>query len=154
MYLKCHLGIRRSFGKREHVLRLIFQKFIFLLWTLTLAWNILKFSLNNRKLETFLGITGSAWWENLTDICACPRNFHGHALLMLNLGCKYCEKQNLLIIEQAPMGMGARRGTKGGWGTCPPPMEFETDDVICCSPVKYPNIFARAFGARNKNPYM
>ena len=36
---------------------------------------------------------------------------------MLNLGCNCCEKQNLLIKEQAPMGMGARR--RGG--TCPQP---------------------------------
>ena len=71
---------------------------------------------------------------------------------MLSLGCKCCEKQNLLIKEQAPMVMGARKMAKGD--TCPPPMEFEKDDVICCPPVKYPNISARAFGARNKNPYM
>ena len=50
------------------------------------------------------------------------------------------------------MGMGARRG--GQRGHLPKPMEFEKDDVICCPPVKYPKIFARAFGARNKNPYM
>ena len=69
---------------------------------------------------------------------------------MLNFGCK-CEKQNLLIKEQALMGMGARRGA----GHLPTTsMEFEKDDVMCCPPVKYPNIFARAFGARNKNPSM
>ena len=45
------------------------------------------------------------------------------------------------------MGMGARSGGKGALAT----MEFEKDDVICCLPVK---IFARAFGARYKNPYM
>ena len=27
-----------------------------------------------------------------------------------------------------------------------PPLEFENDDVICCSPVKCPKFFARAFG--------
>ena len=35
-----------------------------------------------------------------------------------------------------------------------PPMQFEKDDVIGCPHVKYPNIFARAFGASNKNPYV
>ena len=29
------------------------------------------------------------------------------------------------------------------------PLEFENDDAICCSPVKYLKFFARAFGARN-----
>ena len=69
---------------------------------------------------------------------------------MLNLGCKCCEKQNLLIKEQAPMGIGARRG---GGHLSATLMEFEKDDVICCPPVKYLNIFACAFGACNKNPY-
>ena len=34
--------------------------------------------------------------------------------------------------------MGARRG-----GTCPPPLEFEKNDVICCRPTKYPKLFDR-----------
>ena len=32
-----------------------------------------------------------------------------------------------------------------------PPLEFENDDVICCSPVKYPKVFVRAFGARMRH---
>ena len=40
---------------------------------------------------------------------SCPRKLHGGALLLLNLASKWCEKQNLLIKEHAPMGMGARR---------------------------------------------
>ena len=41
-------------------------------------------------------------------------------------------------------------GAKGGYLL--PLMEFEKDDGICCPPAKYPNIFGRAFGARNNNP--
>ena len=66
---------------------------------------------------------------------------------MLNLGCKYCEKQNLLIIEQAPMGMGARRGTKRG--ALAPPRPWNLKQMTSYAPVKYPKIFARAYGARN-----
>ena len=87
-----------------------------------------------------------------TDIC--PGKFHG----------ELCKKQNLLIKEQAPMGVSSG----GGRERIPPPMEFESDDVIhghregrvgtCspwylknmtydviwCSPSKCPKIFARA----------
>ena len=42
------------------------------------------------------------------------------------------------------------RRPEGGatWGSCPAPLEFENDDVICCFRAKYPKIFARALGAR------
>ena len=46
--------------------------------------------------------------------------------------------------EFAPEGMGARReGARGS--TCPPPLEFEKNDVMCCRPAKYPQFVA--FGA-------
>ena len=44
--------------------------------------------------------------------------------------------------------MGVSREGQGGRM---PPLEFENDDVICCSPVKYPKFFARDFGARMKH---
>ena len=47
-------------------------------------------------------------------------------------------------------GIGDQRGG-ATWGSCPP-LEFENDDVICCSRGKYPKIFALAFGARIKYP--
>ena len=50
---------------------------------------------------------------------------------------------------------GKHRRPEGGatWVSLPP-LEFENDDVICCSHGKYPKIFARAFGARIKYPYI
>ena len=39
-------------------------------------------------------------------------------------------------------------GDRKGGGTYP--LEFKKDDVICCSPRKYPKIFARTFVARNQ----
>ena len=48
-----------------------------------------------------------------------------------------------------------RRPEGGGQpGAVAPLLEFENDDVICCSHGKYPKIFARAFGARIKYPYI
>ena len=36
------------------------------------------------------------------------------------------------------------------WASAGGGAEFENDDVICSSPVKYPKFFARAFNARIK----
>ena len=44
------------------------------------------------------------------------------------------------------MTMGVSR--VGGGANAP--LEFENDDVICCSPVRNPKFFARALGARIK----
>ena len=63
-------------------------------------------------------------------MCASPRKFYADALLMLNLGCEFCENQNLLIKEQVCMGV-SRAGDRE---RIPPPVEFESDDVINSSP--------------------
>ena len=44
--------------------------------------------------------------------------------------------------------MGARRGARGALA----PPGIWKNDVICCRPTKYPESFARAFGARNRYP--
>ena len=44
--------------------------------------------------------------------------------------------------------MGVSRGG-GVQGLRMHPLEFENDEVICCSPTKYPNYFARAPDAHN-----
>ena len=95
-------------------LRLIIQKFLALTFDARIKY--LKFSLINREIINFPRYYRLCLMWNFYWYLSCPRKFHGGALLMLNLGCKCCEKQNLLIKDQAPMGMRARRG-----GTCPQP---------------------------------
>ena len=51
---------------------------------------------------------------------------------MLNLGCKLCENQNLLIKEQVRMGVSSG----GGRERIPPLVEFESDDIINSCPEK------------------
>ena len=63
---------------------------------------------------------------------------------------RFCPALENFLRAPMPMGVSKERGR----GRIPPPMEFEKDDAISCPPAKYPNIFARAFGARDKNPYM
>ena len=64
-----------------------------------------------------------------------------------------------LLATQLPGCMSKRdksmsqrfHGRQQGGGEFPPPLEFENDDVICCSHAKYPKFFARALGARIKH---
>ena len=59
----------------------------------------------------------------------------------------------MLFANQRASTHGHGRPQEGGGHLPTTLMEFEKDDVICFPPVKYPKIFARAFGAYNKNPY-
>ena len=52
-----------------------------------------------------------------------------------------------VTVPQPDMGVSRREGNCHN-------MEFENDDVTCCSPVKCLNIFACAFGARNNYTYV
>ena len=56
----------------------------------------------------------------------------------------------LTVIQFAEIDMGARSGRDGArLALAPPPtMEFEKDNVICCSPTRYPNTVILSSGVK------